>query len=392
MGKKAQVQKKVVLEPKSVEVMEISPDEAVETKKDAAENKTAVLSPTSVEVMEISPDTAVKTKKETAQREKAMSLSRSSRNKETTMSLSRSSRNKVATMSSILAARSKAFSGVAETKRKEPVIGIDAGDMDNKLAVVEYVEDIYKFYKIMEATTDLTRTESTTQLHQDPKTTIISTTTNRIPKFITNPNRRHLGPFSPDPPSKLDILGHDSDPLGMDRAQIGILEQPHQIRLRSLLQRGDGRALEPEIGLEVLRDLANKSLEREFPDEEFGAFLVLPYLPQRHRPRPEPVRLLHTAGRRSRFPRRFRRKLLTWGLTACRLPRRLLRTSHFDEERIWKIGEFGRAGLGGKIFGGSDRGFGMMREPFDGILSADEALGSLFQKANYGPNGSRVAQ
>jgi G2/mitotic-specific cyclin-B, other len=35
-------------------------------------------------------------------------------------------------------------------KPKEQVVGIDAADVDNELAVVEYVEDIYKFYKLAE--------------------------------------------------------------------------------------------------------------------------------------------------------------------------------------------------------------------------------------------------
>lgn len=33
---------------------------------------------------------------------------------------------------------------------KEEIVNIDASDMNNELAVVEYVEDIYKFYKLVE--------------------------------------------------------------------------------------------------------------------------------------------------------------------------------------------------------------------------------------------------
>lgn len=32
-------------------------------------------------------------------------------------------------------------------KPKDPVENIDAGDVDNELAVVEYVDDMYNFYK-----------------------------------------------------------------------------------------------------------------------------------------------------------------------------------------------------------------------------------------------------
>ncbi|KAE9586337.1 G2/mitotic-specific cyclin S13-6 [Lupinus albus] len=35
-----------------------------------------------------------------------------------------------------------------DQKPKEQVIDIDAGDTSNELAVVEYIEDIYKFYKL----------------------------------------------------------------------------------------------------------------------------------------------------------------------------------------------------------------------------------------------------
>ncbi|KAJ4824118.1 hypothetical protein Tsubulata_008865 [Turnera subulata] len=50
---------------------------------------------------------------------------------------------------SILTARSKAASGLA-SKPKDAVLDIDAADADNELAVVEYVDDMYKFYKLAE--------------------------------------------------------------------------------------------------------------------------------------------------------------------------------------------------------------------------------------------------
>ncbi|KAI8553772.1 hypothetical protein RHMOL_Rhmol05G0042200 [Rhododendron molle] len=50
------------------------------------------------------------------------------------------------TPTSILTARSKAACGLT-IKPKNPIAEIDLGDVDNELAVVEYVEDMYKFYK-----------------------------------------------------------------------------------------------------------------------------------------------------------------------------------------------------------------------------------------------------
>ncbi|XP_044478584.1 G2/mitotic-specific cyclin S13-7-like isoform X1 [Mangifera indica] len=55
-------------------------------------------------------------------------------------------RNRVKAFSSILTARSKAAGGIAN-KPKDVIVDIDAADADDGLAVVEYVEDIYMFYK-----------------------------------------------------------------------------------------------------------------------------------------------------------------------------------------------------------------------------------------------------
>jgi hypothetical protein len=42
-------------------------------------------------------------------------------------------------------------------------------------------------------------------------------------------------PLPADPPSQLNILGHDGHTLGMDGAEIGVLEEAHQTRLSCLL-------------------------------------------------------------------------------------------------------------------------------------------------------------
>ncbi|GJR92588.1 cyclin [Tanacetum coccineum] len=54
-------------------------------------------------------------------------------------------------LSSVLSARSNVASRIATTKPKDPVIiNIDDFDKNNELAEVEYVEDIYIFYKLLE--------------------------------------------------------------------------------------------------------------------------------------------------------------------------------------------------------------------------------------------------
>ncbi|XVE79038.1 hypothetical protein DITRI_Ditri14bG0025800 [Diplodiscus trichospermus] len=60
-----------------------------------------------------------------------------------------SSRKEVKTLTSILSARSKAACGLTN-KLKYSIEDIDGADVGNELAVTEYVDDIYKFYKLTE--------------------------------------------------------------------------------------------------------------------------------------------------------------------------------------------------------------------------------------------------
>ena len=75
-----------------------------------------------------------------------------------------------------------------------------------------------------------------------------------------------LSTFTTDTAGKLDVLGHDGDTLGVDGAEVGVLEQRGQVRLGRLLQGHDGVRLEAQVRLEVLGHLAHKALEG-------GAFL-----------------------------------------------------------------------------------------------------------------------
>ena len=51
--------------------------------------------------------------------------------------------------------------------------------------------------------------------------------------------------------------GLDGDTLGVDGAEVGVLEEGDEVGLDRLLESADGRALEAEVGLEVLGDLTN---------------------------------------------------------------------------------------------------------------------------------------
>ena len=83
-----------------------------------------------------------------------------------------------------------------------------------------------------------------------------------------------LGPLATDPPSQLDIFGHDGHPLGMDGTEVGVLKETHQVGLTSLLKGHHSRTLEPQVSLEVLSNLTNKTLERKLSDEQLCRLLI----------------------------------------------------------------------------------------------------------------------
>ncbi|KAJ8760550.1 hypothetical protein K2173_015217 [Erythroxylum novogranatense] len=123
-------------------VSAVVPDGAAVGKKPAVEKankaKKVNVKPNPEEIIEISPDTV-----ETTERKKEKNVDKKKDVGEA------STRKKVQTLSSVLTARSKAACGVA-IKPKEDIVDIDAADTENDLAGVEYVEDIYKFYKLVE--------------------------------------------------------------------------------------------------------------------------------------------------------------------------------------------------------------------------------------------------
>ena len=123
-------------------------------------------------------------------------------------------------------------------------------------------------------------------------------------------------PFASDSASKLNILWHNGDTLSVNGTEISVFKESNQISLSSFLQRRHGTALEPKIGLEILCDLTNKTLERKFSDQKLRTLLILSDLPQGHCTWPETMRLLHTTGCRSRLPGSFCGQLLSRSLTS----------------------------------------------------------------------------
>ena len=61
------------------------------------------------------------------------------------------------------------------------------------------------------------------------------------------PDWSFLCTLATDPPGQLDVLGHDGDALGVDGAQVGVLEQTGQVGLASLLKKSESETMEQVI-------------------------------------------------------------------------------------------------------------------------------------------------
>merc|ERR1739842_72323 len=113
------------------------------------------------------------------------------------------------------------------------------------------------------------------------------------PSVCVDRVRNNLSALATDTAGKLDVLGHDGDTLGVDGAEVGVLEETNEVGLGSFLESHDGRRLETEISLEVLGDLTDETLEGELADEKLGALLVPTDLTESHGTGPVPMGFPH---------------------------------------------------------------------------------------------------
>jgi histone H3 len=70
-----------------------------------------------------------------------------------------------------------------------------------------------------------------------------------------------LRTLSSDSSRQKNVLRHDSHTLGVDGAQIRVLKETHQISLGAFLEREERSTLKTKIRPDLLRNLANQSLE-----------------------------------------------------------------------------------------------------------------------------------
>ena len=60
----------------------------------------------------------------------------------------------------------------------------------------------------------------------------------------------------------------------MDSSQVGVLEEGDEVSLGGLLEGKDGGGLEAKVGLEVLGDLTDETLEGKLADQELSRPVV----------------------------------------------------------------------------------------------------------------------
>lgn len=137
-----------------------------------------------------------------------------------------------------------------------------------------------------------------------------------------------LSSLSPDSSGQLHILGHDGHTLGMDSAQVSIFEKTNQVALASLLQSHDGSALESQVGLEVLSDFTDKSLEGQLADQQLSGLLVPSDFTESNCSRSVSVRLLDTTSGGSALSCGLSGELFPWGFATSRFTGSLLCTGH----------------------------------------------------------------
>ena len=96
------------------------------------------------------------------------------------------------------------------------------------------------------------------------------------------------------------------------------------------MESSDGRRLESQVGLEVLGDLTDETLEGELSDQELGRFLVSSDLSKSDGSWSVTMRFLHSSCGWGALSGGLGSQLLPWSLSSCRFTGGLLGSCHLD--------------------------------------------------------------
>merc|ERR1719492_580485 len=116
----------------------------------------------------------------------------------------------------------------------------------------------------------------------------------------------------------------------MDGAQVGIFKKSNQISLGCFLESHDSARLKPQVGLEILSNFTNKSLEGQLANQKLSRLLVTTNFTKSHSTRTISMWFLDSTSSRSRFPGSFSSQLFARSLSSGGLTGGLLGTSHLE--------------------------------------------------------------
>jgi len=130
---------------------------------------------------------------------------------------------------------------------------------------------------------------------------------------------------------ELEVSGHDGDSLGVDGAEVGVLEEGDQVSFGGFLEGQDGGGLESEFLFPLVGDFSDHSLEGQLSDEQVSGLLVLSDFPESNCSGFESVGLLHACGDWGRLPGDLLgHQLFSGDLLGCRLSCCLFCSCHFN--------------------------------------------------------------
>ena len=138
-----------------------------------------------------------------------------------------------------------------------------------------------------------------------------------------------------DSARKLHVSRHDGHALGMNGAEVGVLEQPNQVSFCGLLQGSDGCRLEADVVVEGVRNLADQTLEWQFAQKQITGLLVSANFSQRNRSRAVAMRLLHASHAGCTLTRGLGGEVLAGCFASMALSSRLLGACH-DVFEMWQ--------------------------------------------------------
>ena len=144
--------------------------------------------------------------------------------------------------------------------------------------------------------------------------------------------RKCLVTLLTDPPREFHVFRVDRDTLGVNGAEIGILEETGEVVFGTLLKSQDAFRLPAHVGVELHRNLFHKALEGQLAKEKLGRLLVATNLAESDGAGPVAMRLFYACIHRRGLTSGFSGKSLARSFSTRALVSRLLGASHLRSD------------------------------------------------------------